>query len=156
MDEKRSAISTILLLSAIILVFTASDLIQRDRSFSETENKMLAARPEWSWESLIEGAYTQEYEAYLTEQFVGRDKWITMKTYLDLALQKQEINGVYLGEGGCLIEQHLPGAYTHVQETKKLLLLEKLVKRWDADGCNLRSMISTGFFPPFRDRKSVV
>ena len=132
MDEKRSAISTSLLLSAIILVFTASDLIQRDRSFSETENKMLAARPEWSWESLIEGAYTQEYEAYLTEQFVGRDKWITMKTYLDLALQKQEINGVYLGEGGCLIEQHLPGAYTHVQETKKLLLLEKLVKRWDA------------------------
>ena len=105
MDEKRSAISTILLLSAIILVFSASDLIQRDRSFSETENKMLAARPEWSWESLIEGAYTQEYEAYLTEQFVGRDKWITMKTYLDLALQKQEINGVYLGEGGCLIEQ---------------------------------------------------
>ena len=132
MEEKRSAFFTIMLLSAIILIFTAADLIQEDRTFSETENKLLADRPEWSWEALIEGEYTQDYETYLTEQFVGRDKWITVKTYLDLALQKQEINGVYLGADGYLIEQHLPGIYTGVEETKKLLLLEKLVKRWDA------------------------
>ena len=132
MDEKRSAFFTIILLSAILLLFTAADLIQKDRIFSEAENKMLATRPKWSWDALLEGKYTQDYEAYLTEQFVGRDKWITIKTYLDMALQKQEINGVYLGADGYLIEQHLPGAYTDVQETKKLLLLDKLVKRWDA------------------------
>ena len=46
MDEKRSAFFTIMLLSAIILIFTAADFIQEDRTFSETENKLLADRPE--------------------------------------------------------------------------------------------------------------
>ena len=37
MDEKRSAFFTIILLSAILLLFTAADLIQKDRIFSEAE-----------------------------------------------------------------------------------------------------------------------
>lgn len=132
MDEKRSTIITIIILSSIILVFTAGDLIQKDRFYSELENKVLAAKPEFSLEAVFEGEYTKKYETYLTDQFVGREKWIRMKTRMDLALQKKEINGVYLGAGGYLIEQHLPQDYSSVQETKKIFLLEKLVESWNA------------------------
>lgn len=132
MNEKRSAFYTVLLLSAIILVFTFADLIRGDRVFSDMENKVLARKPDFSWESLMEGSYTGKYETYLTEQFVGRDKWIAIKTYMDIALQKKEINGVYLGAGDYLIEQHLPEAYSSVQETKKLVMLDRLVREWDA------------------------
>ena len=53
MNEKKSAIATIAILSAIILIFTAADFIQTDRFFSETENRVLASRPEFSLRELL-------------------------------------------------------------------------------------------------------
>lgn len=132
MDEKRSAFFTIIVTASVILVFTAADLIHGDRLFSETENRVLASRPEFTLEALFREDYTQAYEDYLTDQFVSRDRWIAIKTYMDIALQKKEINGVYLGSDGYLIEQHLPEDYSAVQEAKKIALLEKLVWEWDA------------------------
>lgn len=132
MDEKRSAVITIIILSSIILIFTLGDLIQKDRIYSEMENRVLAARPEFSAQALFDGTFTEKVETYLSDQFVGREKWIAIKTRMDLLLQKKEINGVYLGRDGYLIEQHLPQDYSLVQETKKISLLEKLVERWDA------------------------
>ena len=132
MNEKRSALFTIIVIASVIVVFTAADLIQKDRLFSETENRVLAARPGFSWEGLLRGDYAEAYEAYLTDQFVSRDKWVAIKTYMDLALQEKEIGGVYLGSDGYLIERHLPGDYSAVQESKKIALLDKLVWEWDA------------------------
>lgn len=132
MNEKRSALFTIIVIASVIVVFTAADLIQKDRLFSETENRVLAARPEFSLEALLWEDYTEKYEAYLTDQFVSRDKWVAIKTYMDLALQEKEIGGVYLGSDGYLIERHLPGDYSAVQESKKIALLDKLVWEWDA------------------------
>ena len=91
MNEKRSALFTIIVIASVIVVFTAADLIQKDRLFSETENRVLAARPEFSLEALLREDYTEKYEAYLTDQFVSRDKWVAIKTYMDLALQEKEI-----------------------------------------------------------------
>ncbi|MCI8527732.1 MAG: hypothetical protein HFH82_01025 [Lachnospiraceae bacterium] len=132
MGEKRNALVTIGLISAIILILTVADFMHEDRLFSDTENRVLASKPTFSAQALFEGDYTQKYETYVTDQFVSRDKWIGMNTYMDIVLQKQEIGGVYLGAEGYLIEQHLPEKYTQEQETKRLDLLEKLVDRWDA------------------------
>ena len=132
MGDKRSAFFTIVVIGAIIGVFAVADLIQEDRLFSQTENRVLAARPGFSWEGLLRGDYAEAYEAYLTDQFVSRDKWIAIKTNMDIALQKKEIRGVYLGADGYLIEQHLPEAYSAIQEAKKIALLERLVWEWDA------------------------
>ncbi len=132
MNEKRSAIITITILSAIILIFTAADLIQKDRLYSEKENRLLAAKPEFTWEAFAKGDYTEAYEAYATDQFVGRDRWIRIHTWLELCLQKEEIGGVYLGADGYLIEQHLPEEFPEELVEEKAALLEKLVKRWNA------------------------
>lgn len=132
MNEKRSAIFTIAVIASVIFIFTAADLIQGDRLFSETENKVLASRPKFSVEDLVGGKYTESYEAYVTDQFVGRDKWIAVKTWTDLALGREEINGVYLGKDGYLIEQHLPEKYPPRLEEEKLALLGRLVEKWDA------------------------
>jgi len=132
MSGKRTAVITVALISSIFLVFTAADLICGDRLFSDAENRMLASKPEFSLEALLSGSYTRDYDTYLTDQFVGRDKWIRVKTCTDLVLQKEEIGGVYLGADGYLIEQHLPENYSVAQETQRIDLLERLVKRWDA------------------------
>ena len=132
MGEKRNALVMIGLIFGIILIFTIADFINEDRLFSETENRILASKPAFSVEALFAGGYTEKFETYVTDQFVGRDRWIRIKTYTDVFLQKQEINGVYLGADGYLLEQHLPEDYTVAQETKKIDLLEQLVERWDA------------------------
>ena len=72
MGEKRNALFTILLLSSIILILTVSDFIQGDRLFSETENRVLASKPEFTAEALFKGNYTQDFETYVTDQFVSR------------------------------------------------------------------------------------
>jgi len=132
MDKKQNAIVTIGVISFIILFLSLTDVVTEDRVFSETENRVLAVRPKFSKEALLEGDYTVDYEAYVTDQFIGRDKWIAVKTVWDILLQKQTINGVYLGEDDYLIEQHKPEDYPSGLVEKKLTLLEKLVKRWDA------------------------
>lgn len=132
MSEKRNAIMTIAVISAIIFIFAVADFMHDDRTFSETENRLLASKPEFSWESFLSGQFTEEYENYVTDQFVSRDKWIRIKTRTDIALQKKLINGVYLAEDGYLIEQHLPEEFTDELVEQKLALLEKLVEDWDA------------------------
>lgn len=132
MNEKRSAIFTIAVISSVILIFTIADLIQGDRLFSQTENRVLASRPQFTLMSLLQGKYTKDYDTYATDQFVSRDKWIAINTYTDLALGKREINGVYLGKDGYLIESHLPEDYPEELVEEKLALLARLVERWDA------------------------
>lgn len=132
MGEKWNAAFTVILLSAVILIFTAADFAKEDRTFSENENRVLASRPEFSAEALLEGSYTEDYETYVTDQFVGRDRWIDLKTRLELLFLKREIGGVYLGKDGYLLEQHLPEQYTAETVEKKLVLLEKLVTDWNA------------------------
>ncbi len=131
MDNKQNAIVTIGVISFVILFLAVADVVTPDRVFSESENRVLASKPEFSEEALLEGDYTTEYETYVTDQFIGRDKWIAVKTMWDILLQKRDINGVYLGEDDYLIEQHKPEDYSPKQEKEKIELLKKLVNRWD-------------------------
>lgn len=130
--EKRNAVFTIVFLTSIIGIFTLADFFGSDRLFSEKENRLLAQKPVFSRTALWNGSYTADWEDYLTDQFVGRDKWIRIKTETDIALQRKEINGVYLGSNGYLLEQHLPQDYSRVKIEKKLTLLKRLVDGWDA------------------------
>lgn len=132
MDEKKNAYLTVGMICAVILAFTIADFIKGDRVFSETENRVLASRPKFSAEELLEGNFTEDYEEYVTDQFVGRDKWIGIKTGTDILLQKKDINGVYLGKDDYLIEKHDPADYSEELVSEKIALLDKLVNTWDA------------------------
>ena len=103
MDDKRNSLLTVGLICAVLLVLGVADLCNSDRLYSDTENRVLASRPVFSWENLFSGEYGDKYEAYITDQFVGRDKWIGLKTRTDISFQKKEINGVYLGADRYLI-----------------------------------------------------
>lgn len=131
-DDKRNSLLTIGLICAVLLVLGVADLCNSDRLYSETENRILASRPAFSWESLFSGEYGENYEEYITDQFVGRDKWIGLKTRTDISFQKKEINGVYLGADHYLIGVNVPEDYTEQMENGKIASLKKLVNRWDA------------------------
>lgn len=132
MNERQNTIFFVTLICSVLLVFMAADFLREDRLYSPAENRVLAQKPEFTLKTLLSGTYTEDYEAYVTDQFVGRDKWIGIKTGVDILLQKRDIGGVYLGREGYLIEQHKEADYSGQTEQKKLELLQGLVERFDA------------------------
>lgn len=129
-NEKFHQGLTVALLALLLLALTAADLVKPDRLFSETENRILAQKPESSLENILSGGYEEDYESYATDQFVSRDRWVAMKTRMDILLQKKLIKGVYLGQDGYLIEQHLPGNYDQEKVSKRLDQLLGLTEQY--------------------------
>lgn len=129
-NEKFHQGLTVALLALLLLALTAADLVKADRLFSETENRILAQKPERSLENILSGRYEEDYESYATDQFVSRDRWVALKTRMDILLQKKLIKGVYLGQDGYLIEQHLPGNYDQGKVNKRLDQLFGLTEQY--------------------------
>lgn len=102
-------LNTIFLL--LIFGFTAANILRPQKERSETENRTLAQRPALTWDTLISGEFSKAYEDYLSDQFILRDDWITLRTGLERAQYKQEISDVYFGKDQYLIEAH-PGVFT--------------------------------------------
>ena len=91
---------------ALIFGFTVWTFFSEKRSFSDNENRLLAQMPNFTVEKLLDGSFGSEYETYLSDQFFLRDSWIYMKACSERVLLKQDINGVYFGKDGYLIEKH--------------------------------------------------
>jgi len=96
----------ILIFMILIFGLTVASILKKPIVFSENENRYLAEKPEFSLDALFEGSYTQDYETYITDQFVFRDQWITGKTAVERMMLRQDINGVYFGKDGYLMEKH--------------------------------------------------
>ncbi len=131
MKISKKAIVRLIILGGLLLGLAIADICTPDRLFSAYENRVLASKPKFSIKTLLNGSYTEEYETYVTDQFVARDNWIFIKTVTDLALGKKEVNGVYLAKDGTLIEKHAPGDIDAKTVEKRLLLLKKLTDWWE-------------------------
>lgn len=128
--ERRNAWKTVIFFCLILLILLIGDLLQKDVFFSESENRILASKPGLHKESMLSGAYMEQYEEYVNDQFVSRNTWIMLKTRMDLVLQKKEINGVYLADDDYLIEQHLTEEFSQETIDTKLALLRGLVETY--------------------------
>lgn len=89
----------------VLALFFVINIVKPKKDFSDTENRMLAKRPELTWESVKTGKFMSEFESYVSDQFFLRNQWISLKFYEDKLLGKRESNGVYLGKKGCLMEK---------------------------------------------------
>ena len=93
----------------LLFGFGALNFFQKDRSFSEMENRMLAQKPQWQLSSVWDGRFMKSFESWQTDQFVFRDGWIALRTAADSLLGKRDSGGVFLGKDGGLYEK--PEAY---------------------------------------------
>ena len=120
----------------LLLVFglTIAGFFSPVRARSESENRNLAQKPAFSFEALFakeeEKRYTVQYEKYLSDQFVGRDAWIGLKTRTERLLGKTDINGVYFAGDGYLVTKTEASKVDHVQEEKNIKRLVEFVKKY--------------------------
>lgn len=108
------------LLALLLLLFIGAiavlNLVAPDRTFSESENRMLGQLPHFTLKKLVSGTFTSDFEKYVSDQFVFRDVWIGAKTDTDRMMGKKESNGIYIGKDGYLIQNFVPPTEGDVQE----------------------------------------
>lgn len=93
-----------LLLFSLLIGVLAAGLYIADNEYSETENRYLSQAPSLSLSSVTDGSFMSGLESYLSDQFVHRDKVVSVKTYISRFLGKTKINDVYCGENNRLFE----------------------------------------------------
>ena len=88
-----------------LFLFLIINVIVPDREKSVQENRMLVTKPKFRLSSLISGDYDEKFEAYMDDQFVGRDMWRKLKVTVDRIGGSRLDNGVDIGTNGQLLEQ---------------------------------------------------
>ena len=98
--NKFIALVFLLMLGIICVVNVATG----DRKFSEKENRALEQRPQLTLSGIESGRWMEQYESYVSDQFTGRDFWVSLKSNLDLLSGKRKSNGVFKGKDHYLLE----------------------------------------------------
>ncbi|HAX72939.1 MAG TPA: hypothetical protein DCY20_05395 [Firmicutes bacterium] len=93
-----------LFFAIVIIGFSVLDIVYPLKTFSETENRMLAQMPEFSLEKLFNGTFTSDFETFTNDQFFARDEWITLKSFSEMLLQKIINNGIVYGKDNYLFD----------------------------------------------------
>lgn len=101
-----------------------------DERYSEKENRYLAIKPDLDSGNLLNGKYQEDYETYLADKTIFRNKWIELKTYIKLASLKKDVNGVYFGKDNYLIERQDTDKFETENADKNCKYLEEFVNNY--------------------------
>ena len=120
---------TTVIFCSMIFGLAVSTIFAPVSEFSETENRILSAMPEISMDTILNGDFEKGYEKYLADNFILRDKWITLKTFAERLLLKREIKDILLADDGYLIERHTGAFDTPIAE-RNITRLAEFVQRY--------------------------
>ncbi len=96
----------IFLFFGFILLFTFADILTPDREMSEMENRTLTQSPPFSLASFSSNEWTREFGEYTKDQFLGRDFWISMQSFVETVQGKLENGGVWFAKDDYLIAKN--------------------------------------------------
>ncbi len=127
---KKKILQTIPVVLFLTMIFTLAvwSHFKPDEAISELENRTLADMPEFTWASLMDGSFGSAYETYLSDQFVMRGMWISLKSSVEAALGKQDIKDVYLADNDYLIRRYTDADFDAETVDKNIAELCKFVK----------------------------
>ena len=109
----KSRFADLFLIGCFVLFlfgFALAGAFLPDETFSEQENRYLQSFPALSsrgkfLDRFFNGKFTSEFADYLSDQFPLRNAFVGIKAASEIALMKQENNGVILGKDGYLIKR---------------------------------------------------
>ena len=89
----------------VMLAVIIGSAVLPDRDKSENENRFLTQAPSFSIEDILSGEYQEKLEEYLSDQIIGRDNWVKIRSSVLRSIGYNDINGVYILDDGRLIER---------------------------------------------------
>ena len=114
-------------------------LVMPDRYYSEREKRTLTQKPKFTTAGFISGKFGDNLESYLTDQVPLRDGWVTMKTYMELAVGKRESGGVYICKDKYLMDKFT--AYSKKQLAANAAALAELQSKLGAEGISMNTLL---------------
>lgn len=130
---KKNKITTLLpVLTFLVLVFGIAIwcAVKPDTKMSETENRFLAQKPEFSVDAVMDGSFESKYETYLTDQFILRDQFIALKSMTEKAMQKSDIKDLYLCKDNYLIRRYTEESFNKEQVSTNVSALGEFVTHY--------------------------
>jgi len=98
--EKIKNIATIVLFTAIIFCFSIANIIVPDAGISFSERRSLKQFPLFSVRDVLSGDFFSNFEKYALDQFVLRDRFRSIKAFMNFNVFKQkDYNGIYIING---------------------------------------------------------
>lgn len=64
------------------------NLFVKKQEFSEQENRYLAKAPTFTFEKLVNGDYAKQWEEYINDHFIFRNKWVELKSMVEIFTRK--------------------------------------------------------------------
>ena len=114
--------------AGFLLCFSAFSMALPEKGFSESENRYLQKKPDFTISGLLDGSFGEDYEAYLGDQFPMRDRLVGLKVLTEQFQGKKDVNGVYLAKDGYLIEKFDREEIESEQLNKNLAVLTGFVR----------------------------
>lgn len=102
-EIQRNKVIAVLFIILMVL-FCGVNLATGDREFSSKENRTLEQKPRLTVSGIESGRWMKQYESYVSDQFAGRDFWVSLKNRIDLIAGKRKSNGVFKGKDHYLLE----------------------------------------------------
>ena len=123
----------------LLAVSALIGLLMPDRYYSEREKRTLTQKPKFTVADFIFGEFSGELEKYLTDQVPLRDGWVTMKTYMELAIGKRESVGVYICKDKYLMDKFT--SYSKKQLVANAAALVDLQEKLAAEGISMNTIL---------------
>ena len=129
---KKSTIITIAILSLALSLLT---VFWPKKNYSENENRYLEEFPKLSFDSIKDASFMKDSESYVSDHFILRDFFMTVKTVYERMTGRNQVNKIYMCRDGYYIEE-----YNGLRNTAKI---EGAIKRLaeKSTGANIRVML---------------
>ena len=99
----------------------------------------MTQKPKFTVANFISGEFSGELEKYLTDQVPLRDGWVTMKTYMELAIGKRESGGVYICKDKYLMDKFT--SYSKKLLATNAAALADLQEKLAAEGVSMNTIL---------------
>lgn len=141
--NKISKIITIILFFGFLVTLSVLTVIMPKKTFSQEENRPLSTIPDFSLENVKNKNYMNGLDTFVSDHFVLRTDWITMKTNTELATGKKDTNGVYITDDMFLEKLESPD---YVTVGKSIASINKFASKHNLPVFVMVAPTSTGVY----------
>ena len=92
--------------AAIAIALTFFTIIMPKKDYSENENRYLKKFPEPTFDNLKDATFMKDSETFVSDHFILRDFFMTIRTIYERAAGRNRINGIYMCRDGYYIEEY--------------------------------------------------
>ena len=127
--------SLVILIASLTLALSLWTLLAPKKNYSENENRYLEEFPELNADTLRDASFMKDTETYVSDHFILRDFFMTVKTIYERMTGRNQVNKIYMCDDGYYIEE-----YDGLKNTKRI---EGAIKRLSekSTGANIRAVL---------------